>query len=192
MALTDRLMDDLRMSLPGAVDAAIQRALWSVINTACRDGWVWRETTGVAITTTSLQYDVTPAGTDVVQVISVTHPTMNVSDAVVEFGKLFLTILPTVAEAADPVLIALVLAPALDAVDPEGLIPSDMWSTYYDLWKNGVMGAMMAQPAKPYTNPTLAAFYARSFKRDLGQARLRVRTGGVSGAQMWRFPRWAS
>lgn len=191
MALTDRLMDDLRSSLPGAVDPAIHRALWGVVNTACRDGWVWRESNPITIDTTHVQYSVVPPGTDVVQVLSLSHETLNVSDIVVEFGNLFLSTLPSDADAATPIIAVLALAPALDAADPEAFIPSDLWSTYYDLWKNGVMAAMMAQPAKPYTNPQLAAFYARSFKRDLGQAKLRARTDGVQGAQAWRFPRWA-
>lgn len=191
MALTDRLMDDLRTSLPGAVDTAIQRALWNTVNTACRDGWVWRESNTITLNTSTVQYSLVPAGADIVQVLSLTHPTLDSADLTVEFGKLFISQPPTSIQASTPLIAALALAPALDAADPEAFIPSDMWSTYYDLWRNGVMSSMMAQPAKPYSNPTLAMFYARAFKRDLGQAKLRVRVGDTQGAQFWRFPRWA-
>lgn len=192
MALTDRLMDDLRGSLPGATDAAIVRELWNTINEACRTGWVWRETYGVTLIEGQSQYDIVPADTDVVQVLSVSHPTLDVSGAVAEFGKLYLTTPPAAADVGVPLALVLVLAPALSAgPDPEALIPQDMWSTFHQMWLHGVMGRMMAQPAKPYTNPGLALFHRRSFVRDMTQAKLQIRTGSVPAAQLWQFPRWA-
>lgn len=192
MALHDRLMDNLRTSLPGAVDLAIQSELWNVIDEACRDGWIWRESFPVTLVADTASYSIVPTGTDVVQVLSVAHDTLDVSDAVVEFGNLYLTTVPTAADVALPLIAVLVLTPALSTgADVEGLIPADMWTTFHQLWLSGTLARMMAQPAKPYSNVSLALFHGRRFKRDLALARQKIRTGSVPGAQLWRFPRWA-
>lgn len=192
MALTDRLMDDARVALPGATDAGIQRELWNVVNEACRDGWLWRETVSVPVVEGQLQYDLAPTGSEVIFVLNAGHETLDLTEAYVEFGKLYLTTLPTAADAAGFLIVTLVLAPAVDAPNnPEGLIPEDMWRMFHQLWLHGLLSRMMAHPAKPYSNATLAVFHRRSFTRDLAEARLQVRTGGVPGVQTWRFPAWA-
>lgn len=186
-------MDDARVALPGATDAGIQRELWGVVNEACREGWIWHEVVPVLIVAGQLQYTLAPAGTEVVFVLNVGHETLDLSNTLIEFGKLFFTVTPTAADAAGlPLLASLVLAPAVDAASSlEGLIPEDMWRTFHQLWLHGLLARMMAHPAKPYSNATLAVFHRRSFNRDLVEARLRVRTGGVPGIQTWRFPAWA-
>src|SRR4051812_37931204 len=147
MALHDRLMDNLRTSLPGSVDLAIQSELWNVIDEACRDGWIWRESFPVTLVAGTASYSIVPSGTDVVQVLSVAHDTLDVSNAVVEFGKLYLTTEPTAADVSLPLIAVLVLAPALSAgSDVEGLIPADMWTTFHQLWLSGTLARMMAQP----------------------------------------------
>lgn len=192
MALHDRLMDDARGSLPGATDAAILRELWNVIDEACRDGWIWRESKGVTLEVGRVTYFLTPTGADVVQVLSVSHDTLDLTNMIVEFGTLYLTTPPVLSDIDVPLVAVLVLAPSLEAgADPEGLIPGDMWRTFHQMWLHGLLARMMAQPAKPYSNTPMAVFHRRSFTRDVAQARLQVRTENIPGAQAWRFPAWA-
>jgi hypothetical protein len=116
-----------------------------------------------------------------------------VTGAIFDFGTVALETAPTAGEVADgDMYLIAALTPSLDAgADTENLIPSDMWSEHYDLFRAGVLSGMMTQPAKPWTNVQLATFYGRDFSNRLGTARHKMNTGGIPGAQRWRFPRWA-
>lgn len=192
MALTDRLLNDLRVRLPGATDGMLQREVWLTLNDFCREGLAWREQVEVPLVDAVSTYDVAPNGTEVVVVYGVSHPTMDLQGAVYSFGKLLLTAAPSAADLITPVFVEAALTPALDVgADLEGLIPSDMWSEHHEVILNGVLGRMLAQPAKPYSNPALAAFYVKSYTGERARVRHKVRTGGVMAPQAWRYPRWA-
>jgi hypothetical protein len=193
MALHDRLMQNLLAKLPGASLPLLQSELFNTIDDACRNGWIWRETISVTLVDGEDTYVLAPAGTEVLYVQSVTHETFDLTGAVVEFGVLTLKTAPTQAYPDDPVYAVAMLTPAhnVSTSDIENWLPSDMWSEHYQMFMDGVEGRMMAQPAKPYTNPQLAAFHTRSYNGALARARHKVRTGGAPGAQVWRFPAWA-
>jgi hypothetical protein len=193
MAVTDRLLTSLRNDLPGATDAQIIAKLWEVVNIACREGWVWRETIAIPLTEGDMTYYPTPAGSDIVQALSIDHETLDLTDTVYEYGLLQLGTEPSAADvAAGNMYMVAVLAPSLDAgQDPEPLIPEDMWTTMYDMWWKGTMGLMMVQLNRPWTNPGLAQIYYRAFKAKLAEERRRVDLGGVVGGQKWTYPKWA-
>jgi hypothetical protein len=192
MALTDRLMNDLRVRLPGATDAMIQREIWSLLNDFCREGLAWRENVEITLSGGVSTYAIAPAGTEVVLIYGVSHPTMDLSGAVYSFGNLLLTNEPSGSDLLSSAFVDAALTPALTAgSDVEGLIPGDMWSEHHEAILNGVLGRMLAQPAKPYSNPALAAFYVKSYTIERAVVRRKVRTGGVMAPQTWRYPRWA-
>jgi len=192
MALTDRLMDNLRVNLPGAIDNMIKMELWNTINDACREGHIWRETIDVPLTVDDNLYNPAPEGTEVVYAFGVSHASMDVSGIVFSNGTLVLPRSPSLAEVETPLFMDAALTPAMEVgADIEGLIPADMWSKHHQMWVEGVTGRMMGHPAKPYSNPSLAAYHLRAYKGLLARAAKEVRTGGRIGAQAWRFPRWA-
>lgn len=194
MAISDRLENELRAILPSAGDAMLKQMIWNAINEACREGHIWRETVPVDLVAGDTIYTPAPVGAEIVHVYSVSHPTIDLTSNSVyyEFGKLYLKYAPTIDEALEDLYMVAALTPAIDAgADVEALLPSDMWSTHHQLLFAGVMGLMCAQPAKPYTNPQLGAYYRRDFKGRLAQAKREAQTGGIPGAQTWRFPRWA-
>jgi hypothetical protein len=192
MALSDRLLDNLRVGLPGATDNAIRFELWNAIVDFCREAWAWRETISVPLTAGQTDYTITPAGTDIVSALEVDHPTLNVFGSRYKFGLLVLPRTPTSADVGEPLYVVAVLSPALDqGADIEALIPTDMWSKWHLTLLSGTFARMMAQPAKPWSNPQLAAYHQRKYQSDRAVARRDVATDGVVGAQLWRFPRFA-
>jgi hypothetical protein len=195
MALTDRLMNNLRISLPGALDGVLKLEIWNMVNEWCREGRGWREVIEVPLVIGDDTYTgIEPTETEIVHVESISHPTLDVMGSLFEFGSLILKTAPVAADVASPIHLVAFLAPSLDA-DPanmESLVPEDMWSEHHQAFLHGVLGRTMSQPAKPYTNPTLAVYHLRAFKGAMAQNRYKVRVGGAVGAQNWRFPRWAS
>lgn len=192
MALTDRLMNDLRFKLPGAIDPTIKNEIWNMLDEFCREGHAWREVIDVALTVDQDNYQPTPAGTEIVHVYDISHATLDVNGAIYDYGTLLLPNMPTLADTETPLFVDAALTPSLDVgADLEALIPADMWSRWHAYFMHGVLGRMMSQVAKPYSNPTLAVFHLRSFRSGVAIARHQVRTKGVIGAQLWRFPPFA-
>ena len=192
MALSDRLMNDLQVHLPGATVNAIRLELWNMLDDFCREGLAWRETIDVPLTAGVSEYAITPAGTDIVRVYSVDHATLDLTGTNHEFGTLAFYNTPTASDALNSAYVVAALAPAItQGADVESLVPEDMWSKHHRTFLKGTLGLMMAQPAKPYSNPQLAAFHWKGYLSDRAVARRGADTREVAGAQLWRFPRFA-
>src|SRR5262249_51152992 len=54
---------------------------------------------------------------------------------------------------------------------------------------DGLLGRLMAQPAKPYTNPGLAVIRTKNFMSTRSTAKTEVLHGNLNNGQTWRFPR---
>lgn len=82
-----------------------------------------------------------------------------------------------------------------DPVDADGL-PSGMpdWiiEKYFDYISCGVIGKLMLQANKPYSNPKLAEYHMRKFHEGVGLARTENRHMFNYSGQRWVFPQtWA-
>jgi hypothetical protein len=191
MALTDRLLNSARIQLPGATDPVLGAELLNVVDEFCREGWTWRETITVPFVAGQATYAITPVGTEIVHALSMGHATRSMDDGVFEFGSLTFTgaVVTAADVASGPFYVVAALAPAFGSTDPEALLPSDMWSEHHRALLSGLLGRMMLHPGKPYSNPTLGVKHRQMFNMAKADARHNVRTGGIPGAQQWRFPR---
>src|SRR5215218_4367129 len=106
MALSDRLMNDLQVKLPGATANAIQREIWNMLDDFCREGLAWRESIDVALTAGVSEYAITPAGTDIVRVYNVDHASLDLTGTLYEFGTLVLSTTPSATDALSPLYAA--------------------------------------------------------------------------------------
>lgn len=69
------------------------------------------------------------------------------------------------------------------------LLPRVALTHFYDAIFDGAAGRLMAQPAKPYSNPTLATYHMKRFRNAIGQYAAEAK-GGFAGAPSWTFPRF--
>ena len=53
---------------------------------------------------------------------------------------------------------------------------------------SGLLGRMMSQPAKPYTNMQLSVYHMRRFRDGIARAKVEAMHQNVYRAQSWRFP----
>ena len=70
-------------------------------------------------------------------------------------------------------------------------MPDEILHKYGRGITSGLIGRMMAQPAKPYANQQLAVYYTRLFAGAVAQARADVRHKHLYDGQTWRFPSFA-
>lgn len=193
MALQDRLLQQLRVAHPGVLDEVIKEELWEVLNDLCREAKVWRETINITLVEGDNTYPVAVDGAEIVEVYSVSHETMDVSNVVYEFGNIaILSATPTATDVLEPLKLVAALTPALvPNVDVEVWIPGDLWSLLHATLLAGTKARLMAQPAKPYSNPQLAAYYTREYRSLKAIEKRRIEVGNVHGAQTWTFPPFA-
>lgn len=192
MALTDILLDNLRLSLPGATDGIIQLEVKNMLDEFCRETLAWRETIEVELEPDEDEYTLTPpAGSIVVDVTDSYHPSYTAT-SVFTYGVLTLTPVPGLNDIADPLTVELALKPDLSLVqDLEDVVPDWMWGKYNDTFKNGTLYRMMQHVAKPWSNPQMAAYYRRLFFSDTVLVRRQIRGERQIDIYPWRYPRWA-
>src|SRR5215204_3104059 len=179
MALSDRLLNELQVKLVGSTVNLLRFEIWNMLDDFCREGLAWRETIDVILEADQPDYVITPVGTDIVRVFSADHDTLDLTGITYDFGTVSLYTVPTADDVGTPLHVVTALAPALDqGADIENLIPADMWSKFHRTFVKGVLGLAMAQPAKPYSNPQLAAYYWRGYLSDRAVARREADTSG--------------
>lgn len=195
--VTDRLMENLRVRLPGSKDGVILLELFNVVDEACRISGLWQEAIPVTLVSGQDLYTITPMGTQIVEVMSVAHPTLDTNDITYDNGQIVLGTPPTAADvAASPLYVTASLAPSpfgngdSPFADLTQWLPADLWPTHHELLLDGVLGRMMSQIGKPYSNPTFAQFHSRRFRNAMAQARSGVAAGGAAYAPTWSFPRF--
>lgn len=88
--------------------------------------------------------------------------------------------------------VALVPPPGTITAAGCGAIPADILMTWYDAILYGVMGRMMSQIAKPYTNLPVAATRLRQFKGKITEGRDIASRGSTFSPTPWRFPRFGA
>jgi hypothetical protein len=67
-------------------------------------------------------------------------------------------------------------------------VPDWFWTDYTRTLQDGLIGNMLVQPAKPYSNPQMGQFYLKRFMSGMSIARIQVENGRRFGAQRWTYP----
>jgi len=197
-ASMNRLMDDARVRLPGALDGTIQSELFAVVRKFCEDTNVWKmpfdierevATERVMLTPDAYTYEIIPpTGSRVVRLLGVVdqnafpvHATM--------MRPNFVTF--RYSPNAPDTVVAWVALTVADPITRKGepVVPDWIVESYNDTLLNGVMFRMMSQVAKPYSNLQLGVAHGQFFKQGISQARAESDRGRVQGAQMWTYPR---
>jgi hypothetical protein len=185
----NRIMDNLRVSLPGAIDATIQMELFNVLDDFFQGTNIWREDIELSITPATTSYDLSPStNARVVRVIGVRDSNDRQIKAAIDLKTDELELAEAPSSATS--YFAEVSLTIKDPVNSEGfpVIPPWIIGLYKNTIIDGVLGRMMAQPAKPYSNTSLAAFHERRFTSGVSVARVEAQRRYVFGGQVWRFP----
>jgi hypothetical protein len=105
-------------------------------------------------------------------------------------GKIRL--IPTPNADAKQVLIPYVVLtlPTGCSIDQD-VVPAWMFRYWKDHWLDGVLGKLMMQPDKPYTNLLQAQYHGKRFRTGMAQAREMAKTQFTNAETSFTFPRWA-
>lgn len=185
--LSTRLMQNIRIQVPGALDDVMQLEMFNVALDFCDQTDVWRQDLPIKVVANRTSYDLT-ADAEVTRLILLADEnnvpvaaTLDVPDTLV---------LVNTPSAAHTWTATVALKP--DSVDSDGYpdIPDWITSKYLLTIIEGVVYRLMSQPSKPYSNSTMAAYHMRKFRDGCATARAQAQKSNLYGGQAWRFPQW--
>lgn len=203
-ASTYRLMNAVRSHVPGALDEQIRAIMFDVMDEFFQFTNVWQQDIPIDIVVNERHYDIAPIGNaDIIRLLGVwvaddtssTDPNHNLwkrcIPATMEVpGEVVLrnpvTSLPT----TPYIFHVIVSLKCKDPVTKDGypIIPQWILDKYRRDFFDGIVGNLMDQPAKPYSNQTLAVYHLRRWRNAMTGARIEVNRRNTYGAQAWVFP----
>lgn len=195
-AAMNRLMDNARVNLPGALDSVIQLELFNTLNEFFQDSNIWYEDIQFEAVATSADpvqdpaaytYTITPTMGVIVRLIGVGDSNNFPQAATMATpGEIFLLRSPNYTQTYT----ARVAITVDDPVTRDGYPECPDWiiNKYTNELAEGVIGRMMGQPAKPYSSPQLAQYHLRRFKQGVSQAKVEALHKNVYRGQSWSFP----
>lgn len=189
-----RLMNQARVKLTGASDAAIKAELFDVFQEFYDHSSSWLETLMIPVLANQTTYDLVPTAGSPLRIAGVfqvdpTNPLtpQNIRGATMpNFGTLQLTEVP----GADATYAVTVVLNVSLPFDKNGFpIVSDWVLQIYSTGiLDGLLGRMMNTPNKSYSSPTTAAYHTREFQKTIQQARVAALRQNAFGTQAWVFP----
>jgi len=187
-----RLVTNAQIRLPGATVSTVQQELFMVADEFFKESNVWREGIEFSVPANDppgTVYEVTPTGNVVIDKLM----WMRNTDG---GGRIFgqMSVPGEITLASYPLSPARYIATvALTVSDPtqrDGYVSFPDWvlAKYRGVFLNGLLGKMMSQPAKPYTNTQLSVYYIKLFNSGKSSARIDAQRANVYRAQAWNFP----
>lgn len=199
-AQLQRLFNNARVKIPGAIDDMLKLELYNVLFEFFTDSNIWQDQLAVPVTTATATYTLTPSDTSqITRLMSVntsaTNGSLQVFATMQVPGTMILKNTPTVADTLVVVIAKTVIDPVSSGSPGDDPIqygfpnyPTWVVDKYFLGILDGLIGQMMAQTAKPWTNEKLAVFHLRKFQQVITTARNEANRMNVFGAQRWTYP----
>lgn len=186
-----RLITNAQVQLPGAISAALQQELFSVADLFFKTSNIWTESIPFNVPggdPAGTIYQVTASGNVLIDklVNVVDYNGIPVTAYMSTPGELVLRTQPS----SPSSYIANVVLTVADPVQRDGYVSMPDWvlNKYRDVFLEGLIGRMMAQANKPYSNMQLSVYHLRKFTSGMSAARVEAQRNNVFRAQAWRFP----
>lgn len=206
----DRLMQTLRVHVPGVTEEMLKLELFNVMDVFFRRTLAWRVQQDIPLLADTTEYDVDlPAGSVAVMAIGATHnglpvptfdpevrPMVNglLAWAFTQPDLLLLASAPVDQQLNYPFVLNFALSVQRDAleIDPaDWQLDEWMYDMFFNDWMYGALATFYGMPAKPWSNPQLALFHGRKFTSAMSQRKRQANTGFVYAPVGWSFNRWA-
>ena len=187
-----RLVTNAQIRLPGATVSTVQQELFMVADEFFKESNVWREDIEFSVPANDppgTVYEVTPTGNVVIDKLMWMR---NTDGGGRIFGQMSVPGEITLASypSSPARYVATVTLTVSDPTQRDGYVSFPDWvlAKYRGVFLNGLLGKMMSQPAKPYTNTQLSVYYIKLFNSGKSAARVDAQRANVFRAQAWNFP----
>lgn len=211
----ERLMNQVRVQLPGSSDAGIKGVMFDVINEFFDVSNAWTEWVALGIQTNVQAYAVYPQyGGMFVRLVSVfdsNQVPLPASIIIDNLQPVPTLPLPPTTFVPPPGALLLLTFPQNTAMQGSALFiknivlpnsrdeipdaPSWLFPRYARYITEGVVGTLQLQKSKPYydMSPTGAPFHLKKFRDGMAMAKVATMRSNLFGGQSWRYPgQWRS
>lgn len=195
-----RIIDSARANLPGALEGPMQLELFNVMKEFVQRSNVWTGVIAFEATPQQIEYEiVSENGSAFINRLlwlegkrgsNDGHYGSPVPASLLDAGGHSATLRLDYAPGGHETWRAHVAYGLTDPTDKNGYprLPDSLIDKYQLPILSGLLSRMMAQPAKPYSNPQMAQFHWATFHRGISQAKTELLKGHTFRGQNWRFP----
>jgi len=185
----ERLMDTLRVRLPGARDAVMHVEMFNAIDEICRTTMANRRAINVAPVVGQTAYPVPPAEGEVLIVYQVTHKSLDLDGTTFDDGVLVIPVAPEPEDVGEPLILDTAVTPSDGGADQPSLwLGAPQWSRFYQAILDGTLFRMHSQIAKPYTSQPNALYHGKRFRSEMAKLTIRAGNEAEADPQSWSFP----
>jgi hypothetical protein len=197
----DQLMNQARVTLVGSSDAGLKGAFYDVCSEFLNDSSSWTQDVQVNAVPTRTEYPLQVNEGQVIRLVGVSTPPIpqgQQQDATTLPAGVFIpALMPTVgtlllsqAPVSATTYIAQVVTNVALPTDRNAIPIGPDW--LLPIWHvgllDGLLGKMMMQPGKSYSDKVTGAYHLKRFRDVIARARVSKLRASTNGAQAWRFP----
>lgn len=189
----DQLIYQGQEKLVGASVRGLTAELYDVLKEFFIDSNSWKEDIMFSPEAAVTTYELTPDGGKIVRLVGVWGPNNSVQPAFMEtFGTIVLASAPT--STPTDQWMARVVKTVGVPVDKVGKPDAPEWvlSVYGTHILDGLLGKMMSQKGKAWTDSTQSTYHLRRFRAGIQLARTAAARANLVGGQEWAYPRNAT
>lgn len=191
----EQFMNAARIKLPGASDAGIKAEFYDTLREFFEDSNAWTEDIPVQVLANTLTYQLTPRNDGQITAFIgfFDDKGIPVPAFMPEFGILQLVHTPSSKPPALYTVRVVKNVTLPTARDDTPIAPQWTLGVYYTYILDGLLGRMMGQQAKSYSNGTMSTYHLRRFRTGIQIARTAALRANTIGAQEWAYPRgWSA
>lgn len=184
------LFNQATVSLLGASEAGIKGELFDTIHEFFKDSSAWTEAITVPIVATTTEYPLTvQQGGRIIRLVGVWDSnSLPVAAFMPTVGTLKLVWPTNQAATYTALVVKNVVRPTREGDKNIPDAPDWLLQLYHSAILDGLLGKMMMQPQKSYTDSTLGTYHLRRFRDAIAMARVATARQNTVGAQAWSFP----
>ena len=188
----ERLLNLARTELVGASDAGIKGQLYDVAREFFKDSNSWYEHISIPVVANQRHYRITPRDGGMILRLAAMWDSNHIALPAIlphldpPSAELELIYPQNTNITAKAVVTKQIVEPTTKDMLPDA--PRWLLPVYHETILDGLLGKMMGQSIKSYSNETLATYHLRRFRDGIMQARVASERANLYGGQAWRFP----
>ncbi len=184
----DRLIDSATAKLPGTSAALLKNEIFDVMHEFFTLSSAWLEDLSVPIVVGTVEYDLAVAEGQIIRLAGVSDSNRVPQPALMPtIGTLLLAYPVNTPQTYTVTVVKNVVLPTdrqKIPTAPDWLLP--VWGPSI---LDGVLGRMMGQISKSYSNPALSLYHLKRFLNAIASARSATLARNTMGGAAWGFPR---
>lgn len=182
-----QLMNQLRVELVGVSDAQLKARMFDTMAEFFNDSSAWTEVLSLPVITTARSYAIAPTDGRILRLSGVADANgAFISALMPDVGTVVLKYAPNVAQTYYVKVVKTVTLPTTK--DGYPIAPDWTLAQWHNAIKEGMLGNMMNEKNKSYSDPKGALYHLTKFRKGITDARVSTQRANTEGAQAWRFP----